>query len=144
MRQKLRNTFLIGLLGGSLIWSAKCSSATPQAGAEPNCKKKVSPPEVREGRDCKEVESPVLLDCVDPDYPRDVRKGRLEGKVVAQAILTADGNLEGIRIVSSPSEVLSNLAVSAFRRWHYKPAFCRDAGKQVQTYITMTTTFGLR
>jgi TonB family protein len=102
------------------------------------------PPEVRAGKDCKEVEAPVLLDCVEPGYPTDVRKARLEGKVVAVAVLTPDGNLEGIRVSSSPSETLSNVALKAFGQWHYKPAFCRDTGQPVQVHVTMTTTFSLR
>lgn len=142
MRQDLRTKLLSCLLVGSLLWSAKCSSATPPVSVVPNCMKP-RPSEVTAGKDCKEIEAPVLLDCVDPEYPADVRKEKLEGKVVARAVLTADANLEGMKIVSSPSEALSGLAVDAFRQWRYKPAFCRDSGKPVQAYITMTTTFSL-
>jgi TonB family protein len=126
-----------------LIGSAQCTLTSPRTSAEPSCRKRSHLPEVRSGPDCKEIESPVLLACVDPDYPPDVRKRRLEGKVVATATLNPDGTLQDFKIVSTPSEVLSGLALDAFRQWRYKPAFCRDLGKPILTYITMTTTFSL-
>ena len=144
MRQQMRGALEAGLLLCALILSAECSSVSPQASVEPSCKKRAQPPEVRAGAQCKDIESPVLIDCVDPNYPPDVRKQRLEGKVVAKAALTPDATLEDLRIVSSPSTVLSNLALEAFRQWRYKPAFCRELGKSIRVSVTMTATFNLR
>ncbi len=143
MRRKLRSVCEAGLLVVTLIGSAQCSSNSAKTSVEPSCKKHAQSPEVRSGPDCKEAESPVLLECVDPDYPPDVRKNRLSGKVVATATLYPDARLGGVTVVSSPSEVLSKLALEAFRQWRYKPAFCRDLGKPIEVTITMTTTFSL-
>jgi TonB family protein len=143
MLGQLRGVCEAGFLLVALIGSAQCSSTSPKASVEPSCKQRAQPPEVRSGPGCKEVESPVLLECVDPDYPPDVRKDRLSGKVVATATLYPDARLGGVTVVSSPSEVLSKLALEAFRQWRYKPAFCRDLGKPIEVTITMTTTFSL-
>jgi len=145
MRMRLSSRDLLNgaVLGVTLLGLGQCVSNTPTAGLQPSCMKRAHPPEVRSGKDCKEIESPVLLACVDPGYPSYVRKQQLEGKVVAEAALSPDGTLQNIKITSSPSDVLSQLALDAFRQWSYKAAFCRDMGKPIQTYVTMTTTFSL-
>jgi TonB family protein len=90
---------------------------------------------------CKNVNAPTLIYHVDPEYPEAARKKRLEGKVVLEAILTADGNVEDIKVLSSPSETLTRVAIQAFSRWRYKPASCE--GKPIRVYLTTTTTFSL-
>ena len=135
---------IIALMCTVLFVPVACSSVPSQSAAQPECLKGAArPPEVRAGPNCKEIEAPVLLDCVEPAYPADIRRQRLQGKVVARAELTPDATLTDIRVVESPSAALSSLALEAFRQWRYKPAFCRDVGKPVRTYITMTTAFRL-
>jgi protein TonB len=116
------------MLAASLIWSTACSSAVQEPMA---------------GGGCKSIEAPKLLRSVEPDYPEEIRKQGVKGKVVAEAVLTPDGALEDIRIVSSPSEALSQLALKAFSQWRYKAAFCRNWGKPIRVYITMTAAFNL-
>jgi TonB family protein len=58
-----------------------------------------------------------------------------------RALLTAEGELQDVRVMSNPDPRLSELAVAAFRKWRYKPATC--AGKPVPVTITSTTSFDL-
>ncbi len=62
---------------------------------------------------------------------------------MAEAVLTPQATLDSVRVVSSPSDALSALALKAFSQWRYKPAVCRDSGEQIRVYITMTTIFKL-
>jgi TonB family protein len=80
---------------------------------------------------------------VESDYPAYLRRQGIEGTVVAECALTPDGTLEDIKIFSSSSAELSELAIKVFGKWCYKPAFCKDWGKPIRVYITMTTTFAL-
>jgi protein TonB len=139
VRENLRKAFQIGLLSGSLIWSANCSSAPVTSAAEPSS----APVTAAGGPKCNQVEAPTLIHRVEPDYPKDVRKRRLEGKVLVEAILTVDGTLVDFKVVSSPSKTLTRLAIEAFRQRRYKPAFCKDWGKPIRVYVTITTTFKL-
>ena len=135
-----------GLVVATLFLALDCSTIPPPS-------KSVHPPacmtgdhisgKVQATTACTEMEAPTLIDCVDPDYPKDIRRRHLQGKVVASARLTADGVLEDFKIESSPWPELSQLALDAFRQWRYKPALCRDTGKTIPVRITTTLTFTL-
>jgi TonB family protein len=90
---------------------------------------------------CEKIQAPEHIRRVEPEYPADLRRLRVQGKVVMTATLRADGVLQDIKVSSSPSPYLSKLAVEAFQRWRYKPARC--GGEPIQVYITTTMTFGL-
>jgi TonB family protein len=77
-------------------------------------------------------------------YPEALRRAKLKGVVVAEAVITSGGNLEDIKIVSSPAPELSSLALVAFRERRYKPAICRETGQPVQVTVTLTTSFTLQ
>jgi protein TonB len=89
------------------------------------------------------LEAPTLIRRVEPEYPAQVRKERTHGEVKIRAVIAADGTVSDISIASSPSEILSRLAVEAVSQWRYKPAYCRDLAKPVRVYLTVTVTFSL-
>ncbi len=142
MRVNFSKTLQTGLLIGSLVWSADCSSAPVPVPRRPGDSSTASSTSTSE-LPCKDIEAPTLIRRVVPDYPAYLRRQGIEGEVVAQGVLNPDATFEDIKIVSSPSEALSELAVKAFRKWRYKAAFCRDWGKPIRVYITMTLTFAL-
>jgi protein TonB len=78
---------------------------------------------------------------VEPQYPEAARKARMEGVVILEAIITADGNVEDVRVLKSVNPLLDASAVRAVGQWKYKPATLN--GRAVRVYLTVTVTFRL-
>jgi periplasmic protein TonB len=88
-----------------------------------------------------EVKAPILQQKVDPTYPEAARKARMEGVVILEAIITASGSVEDVRVLKSVNPLLDASAVRAVQQWHYKPATLN--GRAVRVYLTVTVTFNL-
>jgi TonB family protein len=89
-----------------------------------------------------EVTEPRLLYRVEPVYSEIARKLRLEGVAVLQAIISADGRVEEVRVVKSAHAFLDAEAVRAVEQWRYRPATLK--GRPVRVYLTVTVEFRLR
>jgi periplasmic protein TonB len=87
------------------------------------------------------VIAPVLLERIDPIYPESARKARMEGVAVLEATITASGAVDSVRVVASAGPILDAAAVSAVRRWVYRPATLN--GRTVAVFLTVTVRFGL-
>ena len=61
-----------------------------------------------------------LLNKVLPVYPPDAKKARIQGTVVLDAVISKDGNVENLRVLSGPSQ-LQQTSLDAVRQWTYKP-----------------------
>lgn len=88
-----------------------------------------------------EVKAPVLLQKIDPTYPEAARKARMEGVVILEAIITASGSVEEVKVLKSVNPLLDASAVRAVGQWRYKPATLN--GRAVRVYLTVTVTFNL-
>ncbi len=93
---------------------------------------------------CENIKKPKLIHGVEPRYSESARRSRVEGEVVAEGIIGLDGTVSDIRVLSSSSKVLTELALEAFSQWRYSPAFCDDLAKLIRVYVTMTMTFSLK
>lgn len=89
-----------------------------------------------------DVQAPVLLERVEPDYPEAARRARLEGTVFLEAIITAAGAVEDIRLLRPVNPLLDQAAERAVARWRYRPATLN--GRPVRVYLTVTVDFRLR
>ena len=87
------------------------------------------------------VTAPVLLERIDPIYPEAARKARMEGTVVLEATITSTGEVDAVRVVASAGPILDSAAVSAVRRWRYRPATLSE--RVVSVFLTVTVKFGL-
>lgn len=88
-----------------------------------------------------DVHAPVLVRRVEPIYPETARKARLEGEVVLEAIITARGEIEEVRVVRSAGAILDASAENAVERWKYRPATLN--GRAVRVLLTVTISFRL-
>jgi protein TonB len=88
-----------------------------------------------------EVSLPELLERIDPVYPDTSRKLRQEGTVLLEAVITSSGMVEQVRVLASRGPLLDGAAVSAVRRWRYRPATLN--GRAVAVFLTVTIRFGL-
>jgi protein TonB len=115
-----------GVLGGVL--GGVVGGTGPGTGDEP----------LRVGGD---VKAPQLVNRVEPSYPEAARKARMEGVVILEAIITANGNVEEVKVLKSVNPLLDAAATRAVQQWKYRPATLN--GRAVRVYLTVTVTFNL-
>ena len=84
---------------------------------------------------------PVLLNEVRVPYPPSARSLRVQGAVILDLIIGSDGKVASSKIVSSPSQDLSDAALSAISRFRFRPAHFKD--KPVAIQIRYTYRFKL-
>ena len=78
---------------------------------------------------------------VDATYPLLGQHTRVQGSVVLQAVVGADGTIEDLRVISGPS-VLTTAAQQAVRQWRFKPYL--QNGQPVETKARITVNFSIR
>jgi len=92
-----------------------------------------------------DVTNPVRIDesVVEPEYPELARVARLEGNVILQAIIRADGTVGDVEVLRTnrPNMGFEEAAIDAVRQWRYKPAM--QNGKPVEVYFTVFVDFKL-
>jgi protein TonB len=88
-----------------------------------------------------DVKAPQLINRVEPSYPEAARKARMEGVVILEAIITANGNVEEVKVLKSMNPLLDAAATRAVQQWKYRPATLN--GRAVRVYLTVTVTFNL-
>ena len=86
---------------------------------------------------------PVLVRRVPPEYPEEARRKEIEGLVVLEAILDREGRVEpDVQVVRS-IPILDEEAVSAVRKWRFRPGRDRD-GSPVRVILEIPIRFVLR
>ena len=95
-------------------------------------------PILRPGGD---VHAPILLQLIEPEYPEAARRARLQGTVLLEAIITASGAVEEVRVLRPLNPLLDEAAERAVRQWRYRPATLN--GRAVPVYLTVTVRFGI-
>ncbi len=88
-----------------------------------------------------DVKEPVEIQRVQPTYPEEARKNRIQGRVVVQAVIDTKGNVQRVEAVESPDPMLTEAALGAVKQWTYKPA--TKKGKPVKVRLTVTVAFKL-
>jgi len=92
-----------------------------------------------------DVTNPQLIpeSKVEPEYPELARVARLEGNVILQAVIAADGTVGEIEVLRSsrPNMGFEDSAIEAVRQWEYNPAL--QNGRPVDVYFTVFVEFKL-
>jgi TonB family protein len=78
---------------------------------------------------------------IDASYPLLGQHMRVQGSVVLQAVVGADGIIENLRVLSGPA-VLTTAAQQAVRQWRFKPYL--QNGQPVETKAKITVNFSIR
>jgi TonB family protein len=84
---------------------------------------------------------PELRQAIDSTYPLLGQHARVQGSVVLQAVIGADGTIEDLRVLSGPA-ILSTAAEQAVRQWRFKPYL--QNGQPVETKAKITVNFSIR
>ncbi len=77
--------------------------------------------ELKESTDKAKITAPVATTKVDPAYPPDVLRDRVEGTVTLYAVIRADGTVDGIKVLNSLDSRLDANAIRALAHWHFRP-----------------------
>jgi protein TonB len=85
---------------------------------------------------------PVIQKKVEPNYPDIARRARIEGKVILQAVVNKEGDVNEVNVLSSTNPMFNDAAIEAVKQWKYKPAL--QNGKPVSVYYTIRVDFRLR
>lgn len=88
------------------------------------------------------VTPPAGLFTPPPVYPELARRAGIEGVVVLEAIVDAEGLVTDVRILRGANPLLDHEAVAAVSRWRYRPAFV--GARAVACYLTVTVKFTIQ
>jgi protein TonB len=77
---------------------------------------------------------------VSPAYPKDALQARLQGTVILECTIDAQGAVADVRVVRG-QPLLTEAAVEAVRQWAYEPT--RLNGVAVPVVMTVTVNFRL-
>lgn len=78
-----------------------------------------------------------VLTKVPPKYPEDAKKARIQGTVKLKAIISKDGTVDHLSVVSGPAK-LQKSSLDAVRQWTYKPFLLNGQPTEVETTINVT------
>ena len=76
---------------------------------------------------------------VRPNYPLLARQMKVQGSVILQALISKDGNIQTLHVVSGPP-ILANAALEAVRQWHFKPHYQGTEAVETEAKITVNFT----
>ena len=77
-----------------------------------------------------------LIRRVQPAYPPLARSARIQGQVVLAAIISKEGTIENLRILTG-HPMLVHAAVEAVSQWRYRPYILNSEPVEVETQITV-------
>lgn len=85
------------------------------------------------------VTSGLLIRKVNPNYPPLARQARISGTVVLHAVISKDGSIEGLQLVSG-HPMLAPAAIEAVKQWKYKPYLLNGEPVEVDTEVQVNFT----
>jgi len=83
--------------------------------------------------------SDIVTSPVRPNYPMLARQMKVQGSVILQALISKDGTIQNLRVVSGP-HILASAAQDAVRQWHFKPHLQGNEAVETQAKITVNFT----
>jgi protein TonB len=118
------------VLGDAFKFDSQVGDGPPPAPAPP--------PPVRVGG---VIRRPQIVHQVDPVYPPMALAARVQGIVIIEATISAEGAIMDARILRSV-HLLDQAALDAVRQWRYEPS--RLNGVAVPVIMTVTVSFTLK
>jgi protein TonB len=82
-----------------------------------------------------------LIHRVQPIYPPIAIQARIEGSVILAAVISRDGSIENLKVVSG-HPMLASAAINAVRQWHYRPYVLNGEPIEVETQVTVNFVLG--
>ena len=87
------------------------------------------------------IAPPTKIYSPQPLYTEDARRAGIQGVVILEAVVDADGTVRNVKILKGLPMGLDQSAVDAVMTWRYEPATLN--GQPVPVYFTFTISFSL-
>jgi len=87
------------------------------------------------------VSAGLLIKKVEPNYPPLAKTARVQGTVILHAIISKEGAIEGLTLVSGPA-MLAPAAIDAVKQWRYKPYLLNGDPIELDTTVEVKFTLG--
>jgi len=81
----------------------------------------------------------VVTHSVRPGYPLLARQMKVQGSVILQALISRDGAIQDLHVVSGPP-ILASAAQEAVKQWRFKPHYLGAEAVETQARITVNFT----
>jgi TonB family protein len=88
------------------------------------------------------ISAPSILREVRPDYTDEARRRGVEGDVVLEIVVRADGSVGSVKTLQGLGHGLDQRAMDAVRQWRFNPA--RRYGTPVDVIVEVAVEFKLR
>jgi periplasmic protein TonB len=88
------------------------------------------------------ISAPTILREVRPDYTDEGRRRGIEGDVVLEIVVRADGNVGSVKLLQGLGAGLDQRATDAVRQWRFNPA--ARYGTPVDVIVEVAVEFKLR
>jgi len=85
------------------------------------------------------VQAPRLIRQVQPEYPPLARQARIQGDVVIDSVIDAEGRVTEMKVVSG-SPLLVESAIQALGQWRYQPTLLNGQPVAVDMLVTLHFT----
>ncbi len=87
------------------------------------------------------AQAPAVEQTIVAEYPTLARQMKVQGSVLMQALIGADGTIQDLRVISGPA-ILAVAARQAVLQYHFKPYV--QNGQPVETSARVTVNFAIR
>jgi protein TonB len=84
-----------------------------------------------------QINTPALVNRVEPAYSKMAADARLQGMVILEAIVGIDGCVESVKVLRSRHPLLDTPAIDALKQWRYTPLILNG----IPTRFVLTVTF---
>ena len=128
------------LAGSASATPATKSGASSKASAAENPAPDGSTSGLIEGRYVRlkpDLAESLLDERVEPEYPDAARRAHIQGSVVLETLIGANGKVQEVTPVSGPPQ-LADAAAAAVRQWKYKPFTVDGQKTPIRTQVTVT------
>jgi len=87
-----------------------------------------------------DIQAGNLLFHPNPAYPSEARSKGIEGLVVLSAVISKDGSLQELKIISSSNPLLETTALETIQKWRYRPTLLNKEPIDIPTTISLIFT----
>lgn len=84
---------------------------------------------------------PVLIKQIDPEYPKEAQEKGIQGRVIFEAEIDAEGRIKEVIILKSIHPLFISPSLKAIRQWIYHPMLLD--GRPCECTATITCNFKL-
>lgn len=83
------------------------------------------------------IREPVKVKDVAPVYPRDALRARLQGNVIIEAVIDAEGNVANAKVLNSAAPSLDAAALDAVKQWKFAPTMINGVPVPIVMVVTV-------